>query len=138
MTNISRTARIAAIVLVFVFLLRAERVNQQITITAGTAIRITTVQRTFANRLMIQSRHSNTGIIYVMLGVNPNTVCSASNSAHLSAELGPGDATHPGASLSDPQGAQGNSPPEAEDLSWACIDGTVSSDVALITYYRRN
>lgn len=115
----------------------AERVNSQVTITAGTPIRIAT-QKTMENRILIQSRHSNSGIIYVLMGVNPNKACNASDTSQLTAELGPGDSLHPGASLSDPQGASGNTISDAEDVSWMCLDGTNSSDVAIVSYWRRN
>lgn len=131
------TIRLLLIVALLVAPMGAERVNKQITITAGTPIRIATLA-TRENRLFIQSRHSNTGLIYIMLGVNPATTCNASSASQLSAELGPGDALHPGASFSDPQGANGNSPADYEDLSWACVDGTVNGDVVIISYWHRN
>jgi hypothetical protein len=132
-----RIAKIALVVVCFIFLLRAERVNMQVTVAVGTPVRLAT-QTTFANRLLIQAKHGNTGIIQVMLGVPVGTTCDPTNPAHLTAELGPGDATHPGSTLSDPQGANGNSPPDAENLALACVSGTVNSDVAIISYYRRN
>lgn len=128
---------ILAVVALFVPQAGAERVNLQITITAGTPIRIA-AQKTVVNRLMLQSRHGNTGLIYVLLGVKPTTTCNASSTSQLSAELGPGDSTHPGSSLSDPQGANGTTPPDGEDLAMACVDGTNSSDVVIVTYWKRN
>jgi len=121
--------------------LSAERFNFQFSVTAGTPQRISTnVLPFFVDRLMIQSRHNNTGTIYIMLGVPLATTCNAAATSpyQLSAELGPGDATHPGAAFSDPQGATGNAPSEAEDLTLACIDGTVSGDKVVITGWHRN
>lgn len=115
----------------------AERWNMQIVVTAGTPIRIMT--QTFrVNRLLIEARHGNTGLIYIMLGVPGSKTCNASDTTQLSAEIGPGDASHPGGSMSDPQGANGDSPSDAEDLSMACIDGTVNGDKAIITGWHRN
>lgn len=128
---------IVALLVLCVVMLPAERLNMQIVVTAGTPIRIAS-QKMLASRFTIQSRHSNTGLIYVLLGVKPTTACDATNTTQLSLELGPGDATHPGQSMSDPQGANGMTPADAEDLSWACIDGTVNGDKALITLWRKN
>lgn len=114
----------------------AERINLQIVVGAS-PVRIAGI-KTLVNRLMIQAKHGNAGIIQVLLGVNPSKTCNASDTSQLSAELGPGDTTHPGQSLSDPQGANGDSPSDAEDLSWACIAGTNVSDVAIITFWHRN
>lgn len=128
---------ILAVVTSLVAPMGAERINAQYTITAGTPIRVAT-QKTLANRLFIQSRHNNTGLVYVLMGVKPTTTCDATNTAHLSAELGPGDATHPGSSLSDPQGANGGTPPDAEDVSWLCLDGSHTGDVVIVSFWRRN
>ena len=117
--------------------LNAERQNMQVTVSAGTPVRLANV-KTLVARLMIQSRHANTGLLYLMAGVPTTTTCNASSAAQLTAELGPGDSTHPGSSYSDPQGANGNTPADAEDLSQFCIDGTVTSDVAIVTYWRIN
>lgn len=114
----------------------ADRVNLQITITAGTPVRIAT-NRLFVDRLSIQSKHGNTGLVYVMLGVPAATTCDATNAAHLSGELGPGDATHPGGQFVDPQGANGMTPSDIEDLSLACIDGSHTADVVIVTFWRR-
>lgn len=131
-----RISIVAMLLLACASVTEAERLNFQITVGAS-PVRISAV-KLLANRFQIQSRHGNSGLVYILLGVNPTTTCDASNTAHLSAELGPGDATHPGQSLSDPQGAQGNSPPDVEDLSWACIAGTVPGDLVLVTVFRRN
>lgn len=117
--------------------LSAERWNYQITVTAGTPQRISPVLFPI-DRLMIQSRSGNTGKVYIMLGVPVAKTCSATDTTQLSAELGPGDTLHPGGSLSDPQGANGNAPAEFEDLSLACIDGTVSGDKVIVTGWHRN
>lgn len=97
-------------------LVDAARVNQQITITAGTGIRVTTIAGTYVSRIFIQSRHSNIGLIYVSLSVPSATACNASSASQLTAELGPGTSTSPGGSFNDPQGANGNTPSEAEML----------------------
>lgn len=114
----------------------AERINKQVTVTAGTPVRVA-LGTTKMNRLFLQSRHSNTGLIYVLMGVNPTKTCDATDATQLTAELGPGDSTHPGSSLSDPQGANGNSPSDYEDASWLCVDGTHTSDVVIISFWHR-
>lgn len=116
--------------------LDAERINQQITITAGTPIRVSG-SKYLVNRLFVQSRATNTGLIYIMMGVPTANACSASNTTQLTAELGPGSTTSPGQSFSDPQGANGNSPADAEDLGQMCIDGTVNGDRVLVSYWHR-
>jgi hypothetical protein len=118
----------------------AERLNQQITIVAGTPIRLA-ARSTPVDRLMIQARHNpsgGNGIIYILDGVSPTKACNAADATQLTAELAPGTATSPGGSYSDPQGANGDSPPDFTDLAHMCIDGTHSGDIAIVTYYRRN
>ena len=118
-------------------LAQENRVNLQITITSGTPIRVyaSTLK---LNRLFIQSRHNNAGLIYVLLGVPPTLACNSSSASQLTAELGPGSSTQPGQSFSDPQGAPGNQISNAEDMSWACIDGTSSGDKVIISGWRSN
>ena len=113
----------------------AQRVNLQITIGAS-PVRIASIP-TRVNRLFIQSRHSNAGLVYILLDVPVGTTCNASDSKQLTAELGPGDSTHPGASFSDPQGANGDSPPDYEDMGNACIAGTNAGDLVIVSYYQR-
>lgn len=115
----------------------AERINTQVTINAGTPVRLAGIS-TPVNRLFIQSLHSNTGLVYVLLGVPTATTCDATNTAQLTAELGPGDATHPGQSFSDPQGANGNSPSDYENLQTSCIDGSHTGDKVIVSFWRRN
>jgi hypothetical protein len=115
----------------------AQRLNQQIVITSGTAIRVSTVSLP-VDRLFVQSRHNNMGLVYLMDGVATGTACSASSASQLTAELGPGDATHPGQSYSDPQGANGFSPPDFTNLQNFCVDGSNSGDVVIVSYYKRN
>jgi hypothetical protein len=118
----------------------AQRMNLQITITAGSPIRLAATS-TPVDRLMIQARHNpagGDGIIYIMDGVAPSKTCNAADPTQLTAELGPGSATSPGQSYSDPQGANGISPPDFTDLANMCLDGTHSGDTAIVTYYARN
>lgn len=116
----------------------AERLNLQITITAGTPIRVE-ARSTKVDRLFVQLRHSaSAGTVYLMDGVPTTTVCNASDTTQLTAELGPGDATHPGSSYSDPQGANGNTVSDVTDLANFCVDGTHSGDVVIFSFYRRN
>lgn len=115
----------------------AERINLQFSVVAGTPIRIAT-QSTSVNRLFIQSRHGSTGIVYLLGGVPTGTTCNANNSSQLTAELGPGDSLHPGASLSDPQGADGNTPSDREDLATWCIDGSHTGDLVIVSFWRKN
>jgi hypothetical protein len=132
-----KLSSLALAVLIAAIPLSAERWNHTITVTAGAPIRISA--GTFpVNRLGIQARHGNTGLIYIMLGVSPSITCNAAADGQLTAELGPGDSLHPGNYFSDPQGANGMSPSDFEDLSWACIDGTVSGDKATVTGWHRN
>lgn len=131
--------KVSAILLCLLLLalpMSAERWNKSIVITPGTPIRI--MAQTFrVNRLLIQSKHASTGTVFIMLGVPASKTCNASDTSQLSAELGPGDTTHPGGSLSDPQGANGDSPSDAEDLSMACLDGT-AADTVIVTGWHRN
>ena len=126
-----------AIILCFAIAGDSERINMQVTITAGTPVRLAGIS-TPVNRLFIQSLHSNTGIVDVLLGVPVATPCDATNAAQLTAELGPGDATHPGQSFSDPQGANGNSPSDYENLITSCIDGSHTGDKVIVSFWRRN
>ena len=135
-TSVRIAVALVGVLLVAPFL-DAERVNQQITVTAGTPIRVTTIAGTYVNRLFIQSRHANTGVVYVLMGVKSATACDATNTSQLTAELGPGDATHPGGTLSDPQGANGNTPADSEDASMICIDGTNSGDVVIVSFWHQ-
>ena len=114
----------------------AERINAQYTITAGTPIRLYGISMK-VDRLFLQSRHSNTGLIYLMAGVATSKTCNASDTSQLTAELGPGDATHPGNAFSDPQGANGTAPPDFEDLQNFCVDGTHSGDVVIVSFWHR-
>jgi len=108
-----------------------------LTITAGTPIRLA-IKSTLVDRLFVQNRHNSTGLVYVMLGVPAATACSATDPSQLTAELGPGTSTSPGNSLSDPQGANGNTPSDREDLAMACIDGTHSGDTVIVSYWSTN
>lgn len=117
--------------------LDAERRNQQVVITAGTPIRIS-ASKYLVNRLFIQSLAGNTGIVYVMLGVPISETCNASNALHLTAQLAAGTATAPGQSFSDPQGANGDSPSDIEDLALACLDGSHSGDSVVVSGWHRN
>lgn len=117
----------------------AQRVNILITIAStGVAQRIAP-SRTPEDRLLIQSRHGNVGLITVLMGVPVTTACSltATNPSQITAELGPGDSLHPGGSLSDPQGANGIAPPEFEDLGMACVVGTAADEV-IVSFWARN
>jgi hypothetical protein len=115
----------------------AERINLMLTMT-GSPIRIA-AQSTKVNRLFVQARHGNVGLVTVMLGVSTRVACnvSATNPSQISAELGPGDSLHPGQSLSDPQGATGDSPADFEDLALACVQGT-SGDQVIVSAWHRN
>lgn len=117
--------------------LDAERVNQQITIVIGTPTRVTGSSY-LVNRLFVQSRTTNTGLVYILMGVPASKACDISDSTQLTAELGPGSSTSPGQSFSDPQGANGDSPPDAEDLSKMCVAGTVNGDKVIVSYWHRN
>lgn len=130
---------IAALLGLFMLLapVHADRQNVQVAVTAGTPVRVSSV-KLLVNRLFIQSRTGNTGRIYILMGVGPNTTCDATNTAQLTAELAPGSATAPGGSFSDPQGANGNTPSDAEDLNKICIDGSHTADVAIVSYWRKN
>jgi len=117
----------------------AQRVNVMITFAVtGTPQRLVT-QSTPENRLLLQSRHSNVGLITIMLGIPTKVACStsATTPSQITAELGPGDALHPGNSLSDPQGANGSSPPDFEDLALACAAGT-AGDQLIVSFWQRN
>lgn len=131
----TKTIGLAAL-LVVLPALNAERHNQQITITAGTPIRVQ-ASKYLVNRLFVQSMIGNTGAVYIMLGVPTTAACNASNAAHLTAQLAPATATAPGGSFNDPQGANGNSPSDVEDLSQMCLDGSHSGDVVIVSSWHR-
>lgn len=133
------TVKTIALIGLMVFapiLLDAERVNMQVTITAGTPVRLTTT-KTLVNRLFIQLKTGSSGRAFLLLGVPATTTCDATNAAQLTAELAPATATAPGGSFSDPQGANGMSPSDSEDLAQICIDGSHTGDVVVISFWRR-
>jgi hypothetical protein len=108
------------------------RFNMGFTITtSGTPVRIA-AQSLKVDRLMIQSKPSNTGTVIVMLGVPTGTACNSSSGSQISGYLTPGLA------FSDPQGANGNAPAEYEDLQFACLDSTANNDIIVVTGWRRN
>lgn len=122
---------------------KPHRINRQITIVAGTPERLVskdTPVPVYANRLFIQSRAANTGLVYVLGGVPLETVLSAADAAQLTAELGASpSATQPGGSFGDPPGNSGgvNMTPPDDLREWA-IDGTHSGDLVIISYDLRN
>lgn len=132
----NRIATLAVVLgLVFTSIADARRVNLQITVvTAGTPVRIS-ANHLLVDRLFIQSKAGSTGTISIMLGVAVGTTCDKTNAAHLTAQLAPGTATTPGQSFSDPQGANGNTPSDREDLALACIDSTVNGDIAIVSFW---
>lgn len=130
---------VAILALVLVQQVDAIRSNQQITIAAGTPVRIASQPGTFVTHLFVQSKHSNSGLVYLLLGVPATTTCDATNAAHLTAELGPGDSTHPGATpWIDPPATSGSRPQDSEDMSLGCLDGTHSGDVVIVSFWRIN
>jgi hypothetical protein len=131
-----RITACALLALLFAAVTSAERQNLQFTLTAGTGVRIS-AGKLVVNRLVVQSRAGNTGIALLSLGVPVGTACDATSAAQLTAEIAPGDATHPGGSFIDPPGANGNTISDAEDLSKACLDTTHTGDKVIVTYFRR-
>jgi hypothetical protein len=113
----------------------AARVNLLITfVTTNLPIRIMP-QSTPEDRLLIQSRHGNVGLVTVLLGVPVATACSlTATPSQISAELGPGSTLQPGGSFSDPQGANGDAPPDFEDMGMACVVGT-AGDQVIVTFW---
>lgn len=117
----------------------AQRVNVMITFAVtGTPQRIMP-QSTPENRMIMQSRHANVGLITIMLGVPTAVACSTTASApsQVTAELGPGSSLQPGGSLSDPQGADGSNPSNFEDLGLACAAGT-AGDQLIVSFWQRS
>lgn len=122
---------------------KPHRINFQITIVAGTPVRLVsadTPNPVYVNRLFIQSRAGNTGLGYVLGGVPLTTVLNAADAAQLVAEIGASpSAAQPGGSFGDPPGSTGgwNSTPPDDLREWG-LDGSHSGDVFIVTYDLRN
>lgn len=140
-----RISAAVAALLVYLQPIEAQRVNLTapgggfITITPGTPIRLWPGQGPYLmNRWMIQVRPNagTSGVVYLMLGVPVGKACSATNAAHLSATLSASTSASPGGSLSDPQGANGNTPADAEDMAQACVDGTQADTITVTGWHQ--
>lgn len=110
------------------------RVNRVITVTAGTAIRLST-SHTYVDRIFIQMLTGGSGRGFVMDGVPLGTTPDRTNPAHLTAELQAATAVSPGGNYSDQ--AQ-NQSAATIDLAMIAIDGAVTGDKIIVSYYLRN
>lgn len=113
------------------------RINQTLTITAGTPIQLAT-KYTPINRLLIQALTGGTGLVYVMdmSGYLSTVTPNPATSGHLTAQLAPATSTAPGGSYSDATDATPGSGPI--DLSRIYIDGAHSGDTVVVSYDLRN
>lgn len=129
---------IAALLGLFVVLLPAERLNYTYTLTAGTAVRLAS-QKMLASRMLIQNiPMTGGGVTIIMLGVPTGTACDSTQAAQVTAYLAPATSTAPGGSFSDPQGANGNTIADSENMQNACIDTTVTGTKVTVSFWRQN
>lgn len=132
------TLKIIVLLGLLVILLPAERLNYQYTLTAGSPVRIAS-QKMLASRLLIQNiPMASGGATIIMLGVPLATVCDSTQAAQVTAYLAPATTTSPGGSFSDPQGANGNTATDSEDMQKACLDTTVTGTKVVVSFWRQN
>lgn len=127
-----RTILIALLAAIpFAGILDARRVNTQVTVTAGTPVRLSTTKR-LVNRIFVQMAIGGSGVGYVMTGIPNGTTPSSSNAAHLTAQLCAATATAPGCNYSDNINSTSNADPI--DLSEIWLDGATSGDKIIVSF----
>lgn len=111
----------------------AGRINQKLTVTAGTPIQIAPTG-TIADEVVIQPAAGGTvSLVYVMAGIYGRTP-STSNATDVTTTLCPATATIPGCSYSDGTLAQ---PATGVDVGAIWIDVGTSSTVVYVSYQPR-
>ncbi len=104
-----------------------------ITVTAGTAIRLTTATtRLTVNSISLQMRAGGTGVGYV-LWAQPGVTCATATAGQLVVELGASpSSTVPGAQVLIDRSQIGGT-----DLRNWCVDGSANGDEIVVTWDRR-
>ena len=103
--------------------------GRQITVTAGTPIRVVST-RTLVASVFVQMKHggSGLGLIY---SANPSESCSAGT---LVAELSPASPTAPGGAYVFPSNDSAGTQQGGYDMNWLCVDGSNSGDVMIVSW----
>ena len=111
------------------------QINRIQAFTTGVGYRVTS-NLVMANSLFIQSLPGNSAVVYVLFA-DPALTCVASATTQIVAELGPGDATHPGESLTFPCNGSAVSSAGGFDVNWYCAAGS-TGDSAILSFNVRN
>ncbi len=127
---------LALLVLFTVGISADPRLNQLLTVTAGTPIQLSKTPL-YVSEVLIQMATGGTGLGYVCAGipsgVTPAAACGTAG--QLSAQLSPASSTAPGGYYADSaQDRQGR----GIDLSQIWVDGSHSSDSIIVTYLQQN
>lgn len=120
-----------------------KRINFQVTIAAGTPVRLAPVgapRPVLVSELSIQSRAGNTGLGYVLGGVPIDVVADAANAKHLSQELAAAASNVlPGGLFTEPFAPAGGFNTGVEvDLREYAVDGSHTGDLYIVSYYLRD
>lgn len=113
--------------------LQAEpQLSQTITVTAGTAIRLS-AGNIRVNSFSVQMGAGGTGLGY-LLYAQPATTCATATAGHLVAQMGAAaSATQPGQQILVDRKDLGGT-----DLRRWCVDGSVNGDTIILSYDVKN
>lgn len=131
---IKRIAVVALLALALCPIADARRQNTQVTVTAGTPIRLSTTKR-LVNRIFIQMAIGGTGVGYVFDGIANGTTPDPTHAADLTAQLCAATATAPGCNYSDVVNSV--TAADAIDLSQFWVSGSHTGDVLIISFAER-
>lgn len=126
---------LALLALISVGLTADPRINQLVTIAAGTPVHLSAIHL-YVSEILIQAAAGGTGLIQICIvpyGTTPAGHCATAG--QLAAQLAPATSTAPGGSYSDSVGLKSGT---GIDASTIWIDGTASSDTAVVSYLQQN
>ena len=129
MTKLSHKLLTVALIFCMVMLASDAQFGKQITVTAGTPIRLVNT-RTMVSSLLIQMKHGGSGLGLVY-NADPAIACSAGT---LVAELAPATATSPGGSYTFPSNGSATTESSGFDINYVCVDGSNSGDVLVTSW----
>ena len=110
--------------------------GKQITVTAGTAIRVTT-GNLMASSILIQMKHGGSGVGYVLYA-DPSATCNVGAAGTtLVAELAPANPLAPGGSFTYPSNNDSTTQQGGFSPAYFCVDGSNSGDVIIVSWSQR-
>lgn len=128
---------LAALLLMVLPALTEPQNGSIITITAGTAIRLTSV-RTMASSMLIQNIHGATvGITYVLYAPNGVTCANAGAGTTFVAELAAATSTAPGGAFTFPSNNTSTTDAGGFNVANWCLDGGTNGTQVAVSYDQR-